>query len=204
MKIIVSLLLIFSFGCTKSGNQMVQVSIVNYAEFDSLIQIYSDTLSQIIQERESSLNNSDVFIDNDDHKDLQIEYNLDTLQIWSLMSLMIDKDFSTSGMNYASGIAREGVNKLIDKYYTKLENRLNKSERKELKEAHQSWETYRDREMKLNRITHSRECGGPGTIQTTFAASSSLAISVNRLERYFHYLIDMESLESLEYMKNLN
>jgi hypothetical protein len=194
-------LLSFLAACSQPKTQSVNVERDDFTDYDSLCNVYSDTLDIILINRAKDISKRQDCLDDDYHKMLYKEYYLDTAKIWNLMSLMIDDDYSTVGMNYASYCARLGIGKLISKYYKKIQIRLIQSDSLTSAKTHKSWIKFKDNEVQLNRVTHGLEYGGLGTIQTNFQASRTLNIYVERLESYYGYLLDMESVESFEIYK---
>lgn len=117
----------------------------------------------------------------------QIEFSVDTFVIERLAAKRMDVDYSTSGMNNAMIAQADSYDKLMNKYYNKLLEKLKKEDKKTLITAQKAWVAYRNAETQLIWAMTKKEYSGGGTIQTNIANASYSDIVVRRTLEIFKY-----------------
>ena len=135
----------------------------------------------------TSLENLDYY--NEFEKEIKIDFIVDTFMIENLISKRIDVDYSTNGMNTAVYDGELEYDKLLNKYYQILLNKLNDSDKVILRQSQRNWISYRDSERKLNSLVSNIEYSGGGTIQSNFIASRYFDITKERVLELFNYLL---------------
>ncbi len=83
-------------------------------------------------------------------QDIEDEFNRDTARVEQMVRDTLDKyDYSTWGMHAANTVSEVEYDKLLNKYYKLLQNKLDENGKKALKEAQLSWINFRDTDRKL-------------------------------------------------------
>lgn len=118
-----------------------------------------------------------------------IEYVIDTLKIKNLQRKSHDIDYTTSGMYKATWLSYDEYDKLLNKYYKLLKNRLQPKDRKILQEAQRSWLKYRDKEIKLIATVYGYN---DGTIQGLTRSAQMRRVVEDRVQYLFGYLLEIE------------
>lgn len=129
---------------------------------------------------------------NEVEKALVLDYELATFQITKMMQMVKQKNYSTQGMIEAAYNAEIEYDKLLNKYYKILLNKLNESDRESLKKAQQSWIKFRDSERDLVAILSNDEYTGGGTMHRVAEADYRTEITKKRVADLFNYVIRFE------------
>lgn len=119
---------------------------------------------------------------------VSIEFRQDTMMIEQQVANMLDKDYSTVGMIKAVNTLEQGYDKLLNKYYQMLLNKLREEDRNSLIEAQQNWIKFRDSEKTLIRTISSENYTGGGTMWGPVASSVAADLTKDRLIDIYHYL----------------
>ncbi len=119
---------------------------------------------------------------------LEKEFYIDTFYIERLWSLEMDYDYSTLGMNQATYRAEIAYDKLLNKYYKKLYDQLEGSDKEKLKTSQKNWIRFRDSEKELNYTLYNEKYSGGGTIHKIFVANKSAEITKQRVIELYFYL----------------
>lgn len=119
---------------------------------------------------------------------VSIEFRQDTMMIEQQVANMLDKDYSTAGMLKAVSSLEQGYEKLLNKYYQMLLNRLKEEDRNSLIEAQRNWIKFRDSEKTLIRTISAEGYTGGGTMWGPVAASAAADLTKDRLIDIYHYL----------------
>lgn len=117
----------------------------------------------------------------------EIAFITDTFRIQQLATRSMEVDYSTYGMNEAIARTAAAYDKLLNKYYTRLQQALAPADRKTLIRAQKAWLAYRDAEKALIALLSKPDYSGGGTIQSTLAASAYAAIVEKRTVELFNY-----------------
>ncbi|WP_435138254.1 lysozyme inhibitor LprI family protein [Formosa sp. A9] len=138
----------------------------------------------------SVLKLNDTFTEkqNEFASELYREFTIDTFKIEERQRLQLDIDYSTTGMVKHTLVAHEEYDKLLNKYYLKLLNSLNDTDKKTLKKSQRNWVEFRDSEQELNGALTANYYSGGGSIQSIFASSRILELTKNRVIELYHYL----------------
>lgn len=117
----------------------------------------------------------------------QIEFSADTFRIARVFSRRMDFDYSTMGINIAIGEMAEGYDKLLNKYYNKLQQLLKPADKKVLVAAQRAWLAYRKAEQELISTMTKEEYSGGGTMQSNIANNAYADLVVQRAIEIFSY-----------------
>lgn len=119
---------------------------------------------------------------------VSIEFRQDTMLIEQQVANMLKKDYSTVGMANAISTLENGYDKLLNKYYQLLTNKLKEEDRTTLVEAQRSWLKFRDTEKMLIRTISSETYTGGGTMWIPVAASVAADLTKERVIDLYHYM----------------
>lgn len=129
---------------------------------------------------------------NDGEKALIYEYEIATFKINERMQMIREKDYSTQGMiNMAYEVETE-YDKMLNKYYKILMNKLSDVDKESLKRAQQNWIKFRDSERNLNDVLSKDDYTGGGTMHSIICADYRLEITKKRVAELFDYLIRID------------
>ncbi|MCL2596403.1 MAG: DUF1311 domain-containing protein [Paludibacter sp.] len=124
------------------------------------------------------------------------EFKQDTARVEQKVRNMLDKDYSTYGMHEANKTLEIEYDKLLNKYYKILYNKLDDNGKKALKEAQLNWIKFRDSEKELvaqlYQNTYNEE--GGGTIWGVIYGNSAAQITRERVFVLYGYLV-LDNLE---------
>jgi uncharacterized protein YecT (DUF1311 family) len=126
---------------------------------------------------------------NDVEKKLAIEFTLDTFRIEETNSKMIEIDNSTVGMVDAIYSSENDYDKLLNKYYKILIDKLDAADKEILRSSQKNWLVFRDDELQLNDMLSKEKYSGGGTIQNLIVSGRVLEITKNRVIEMFQYCL---------------
>ena len=115
-----------------------------------------------------------------------IEFMTDTFVINRVANRMTDVDYSTYGINNAIDESVKAYDKLLNKYYNKLLDRLKGDDKQVLIEAQRKWLAFRDAELHLLGVVIKDEYSGGGTMQSNILGSTYADRIVNRVVELFY------------------
>ncbi len=124
------------------------------------------------------------------HKDLNIEYHIDTFKIEQTHVRTIEINNTTTGMVRATAVALQSYDRLLNKYYKKLLHRLDETDQETLRKTQRNWISLRDNEIELIQLLAKNEYSGGGSIQRLITADRILNLTKNRLDNLFKYLVE--------------
>lgn len=116
-----------------------------------------------------------------------IEFSLDTFRISQYEEKYMSYNYSTVGMNTAMNLAADKYDQLLNKYYKKLLNVLDKNDKEALIEAQRAWIAFRDKEMQLESTLEQDRYSGGGTMQILRHASVYEELIRKRVIEIFEY-----------------
>ena len=119
---------------------------------------------------------------------LEKEFYIDTFYIERLWVLEIEYNGSTLGMNQATHRAEQAYDKLLNKYYKKLYNQFQGTDKEKLKNSQRNWIKFRDSEKEINYALYDEKYTGGGTIHKIFVANKSAEITKQRVIELYFYL----------------
>lgn len=115
-----------------------------------------------------------------------IEFMTDTFVVNRVANRMTDLDYSTYGINNAIDESVKGYDKLLNKYYNKLLERLKGDDKQVLIEAQRKWLAFRDAELHLLGVVIKDEYSGGGTMQSNILGATYADRIVNRVVELFY------------------
>lgn len=122
----------------------------------------------------------------------QIEFMTDTFRINRLANRMTDIDYSTYGINQAIDQSVKAYDKLLNKYYQRVLEKLKGDDRNVLIEAQRKWLAFRDAELHLLGVLTKDEYSGGGTMQSNILGASYADRIVNRVVELFSMMEGMQ------------
>lgn len=120
--------------------------------------------------------------------ELDIEFRLDTFKIKQKIKMQLDIDYSTSGMVRSTEESTRSYDRLLNKYYQKLIQRLESEDKEVLRRSQRNWIKFRDSEIKLNDLVSSWGYSEGGSDAYLFAKIREQSITENRLIEIYRYL----------------
>lgn len=172
-------LLIMILASALAQAQPTEVDKQKLAEFNAAIDSDIKKLRDILEQNNYTT---------DLEKQRNVEFPLDTFRIERMLQLRLSTDYSTAGMVNAGSEAEKEYDKLLNKYYQILLNRLKEEDKEILRESQRNWIAFRDSEQKLNRLLTDESYSGGGTIQGVISMSRSLELTKKRVFEIREYL----------------
>ncbi|KJD33203.1 hypothetical protein PW52_14235 [Tamlana sedimentorum] len=148
-----------------------------------LINIQTQIEKDAVKLKDSLNSNKDEFT-----TEYEIEIKIDLYKVNELRKRKIEIDWSTAGMSNAVYQEEKGYDKLLNKYYSILKNKLSTEDRKALTESQRNWIKFRDSERKLSSIISYDQYSGGGTIQSNIRAGKFCEITEQRLIEIIGYI----------------
>ncbi|MCL2329348.1 MAG: lysozyme inhibitor LprI family protein [Bacteroidetes bacterium] len=120
---------------------------------------------------------------------LEIEFITDTMRIERTASLIDNERYSTADMHNTLSFRMTEYDKLLNKYYKLLMNKLSDEDKTKFREAQRVWLKYRDSEEKINSeiIAPNRYTGG-GTMWPLVARGRTLEIIKERVCNFYEFI----------------
>jgi len=115
-----------------------------------------------------------------------VEFMTDTFVVNRIANRMTDLDYSTYGINNAIDESVKGYDKLLNKYYNKLLERLKGDDKQVLIDAQRKWLAFRDAELHLLGVVIKDEYSGGGTMQSNILGATYADRIVNRVVELFY------------------
>lgn len=165
----------------------VSFGLSSYAQSEKPQPVTPESLKALKADVEKQIPEFKQKLTNEKLTKTQIEFSVDTFVIERLAAKRMDVDYSTSGMNNAMIAQADSYDKLMNKYYNKLLEKLKKEDKKTLITAQKAWVAYRNAETQLIWAMTKKEYSGGGTIQTNIANASYSDIVVRRTLEIFKY-----------------
>jgi len=142
------------------------------------------TIVNEIEQIEDSLRSLDRFYIDEEF----IEFTADTFAIEQRRKMRMEINWSTAGLNNATYEAEREYDRLLNKYYQRLMDKLEPEDREVLRQSQRNWIVFRDSEHEVNQILTDWQYSGGGTIQTTISAGYYLEITQRRVIELYRYL----------------
>ncbi len=123
------------------------------------------------------------------HKKIVYEYEANTFRIFHLMVLKRRKDYSTMGMIDAANVAEAAYDKLLNKYYAILMNKLVEADKEVLRQTQRNWIKFRDSERNFSSLLSADLYTGGGSMHLVKVADYQLEITQKRVLELYTYLL---------------
>lgn len=120
---------------------------------------------------------------------LMTEFMVDTFRIESIVRAKMEIDYSTQGINQAIYESAMEYDKLMNKFYGRLIQKLSAEDKKTLQSSQRNWLSFRDREKEVIELMGKEEYTGGGTIQSNFTAAIYLELIQNRTIEIWNHLM---------------
>lgn len=147
-----------------------------YSQSDNKIgQIKKEVEKEVVKYKDSLNKTSDKYT-----KKIDIEFNCDVFRIEQIAKKRMDSDYSTSGMSAAVYELESNYDKLLNKYYTILLNKVEVNDREILKISQRNWIKFRDAEIKLIVVISDNYSSG-GSIQNNIVSGKVCELTKQRV-----------------------
>jgi uncharacterized protein YecT (DUF1311 family) len=125
-----------------------------------------------------------------EYDELKIGFVSDTMRIETIVRLMEDDGrYSTMDMHNAISFQMTEYDKLLNKYYKLLRDKLSDDDKVKLRDAQRVWLKYRDSEAAINGgIIAPNEYTGGGTMWPVLAGLRTLAIVKERVCSLYEFI----------------
>jgi uncharacterized protein YecT (DUF1311 family) len=113
---------------------------------------------------------------------LKIEFTIDTMRIERTAHLIDNERYTTLDIHNTLSYKMTEYDKLLNKYYQLLMNKLTAEDKIKVRDAQRVWLTYRDSETKINReIIAQNQYMGSGTMWPVIASVRTLEVVRERV-----------------------
>lgn len=126
-----------------------------------------------------------------DYDVMQAEFTADTARVEQQVRDMMNKDYSTIAMIESANFSEQEYDKLLNKYYKILYNRLNAEGKQALKTTQRNWIKLRDSDNTLIRqmIAQIYDDMGGGSIWGVVGANARADVTRRRVVDLYSYLM---------------
>jgi hypothetical protein len=132
---------------------------------------------------------SAIEYDNDFEKSTSISFRVDTFLVEDFLLRRLEYAESTKDMKEAFNQAEAEYEKLIDKYFAILYNKVNATDKQAVRSNHESWIAYEIAEIALMRVLYKEDYTGGGTIQSINYAAELMHLKKERAIAYYEKLL---------------
>ena len=120
---------------------------------------------------------------------LEIAFTADTMRIERTASLLNDEYYSTVDMHNTILFEMTEYDKLLNKYYQLIMDKLTEGDKVKFRNAQRLWLQYRDSEAKINgEIIAPNQYAGGGTLWPLVAGGRNLEIIKERVISFYGFL----------------
>lgn len=125
------------------------------------------------------------------NRELEIEFQVDTFKIIQKIQKRTEEYVNPFGqnMNKINSFEEIEYDKLLNKYYQKLLNKLKEPDKETLRQAQRNWIKFRDSEIKLIDIIYSPNYSGPGFLPILSGSSTISEHTKNRTIEIYNLLL---------------
>jgi uncharacterized protein YecT (DUF1311 family) len=125
------------------------------------------------------------------NRELEIEFQVDRFKIIQNIQKRTEEYVNPFGqnMNKINSFEEIEYDKLLNKYYQKLLNKLKEPDKETLRQAQRNWIKFRDSEIKLIDIIYSPNYSGPGFLPILSGSSTISEHTKNRTIEIYNLLL---------------
>ena len=152
-----------------------------------LVKLQQETKSASIKFKQQL---SALEYNSDFEKSTSISFRVDTFLVEDFLSRRLEYAESTKDMKEAFNQAEAEYEKLINKYYQLLYNKVNEIDKQAVKSNNESWIAYETSEISLMRILYKEEYTGGGTIQSINYAADLMHLKKARTIACYEKLLN--------------
>ena len=181
LRFILFILFLFTIDCSIAQEHYV-LSEEELLKFDDSINNNAEVLRlQLLKELEYPSKN----------RELEIEFQVDTFKIIQKIQKRTEEYVNPFGqnMNKINSFEEIEYDKLLNKYYQKLLNKLKEPDKETLRQAQRNWIKFRDSEIKLIDIIYSPNYSGPGFLPILSGSSTISEHTKNRTIEIYNLLL---------------
>jgi hypothetical protein len=132
---------------------------------------------------------SGIEYNSDFEKSTSVSFRVDTFLVEDFLLRRLEVDFSTMSMADAYYQAEMEYEKLINKYYQILNNKLNAEDKLTLKSAHDKWMSFKTAENDLTEKLANEEYSGGGSYVIIGIAYERMLLNKSRATAYYEKLL---------------
>lgn len=165
----------------------IYCSFIAFGQQDSPKQITPEIIQKIKSEIDQSIPAFKQSLQANGLSEDAIAFSIDTFRIEKFAEKKIDIDYSTLGMNTTMSELIDSYDKLMNKYYNKLLNKLLPAHKRILVQAQKSWLQFRDSEKAFIGIMNYQPYTGGGTMYSNISISQYSTLIVKRTVEIFNY-----------------
>ena len=151
-----------------------------------LVKLAQETKSASIRFKQEI---SEVEYNSDFEKSISVSFRVDTFLVEDFLMRRMEVDFSTMAMTDAFYQAENEYEKLINKYYQILYNKLNAEDKLTLKSAHDKWVSFKTAENDLTEKLAAEEYSGGGSYVIIGIAYENMLLNKSRATAYYQKLL---------------
>ena len=166
------------------------ISIINIQAQDEpvidLVKLQQETKNASIKFKQQL---SALEYNSDFEKSTSISFRVDTFLVEDFLLRRLEIDFSTMAMADAYYQAEMEYEKLINKYYQILYNKLNEADKQSLKITHDKWMSFKTAENDLTEKLANEEYSGGGSYVIIGIAYERMLLNKSRATAYYEKLL---------------
>lgn len=132
---------------------------------------------------------SAIEYNSDFEKSTTVSFRVDTFLVEDFLSRRLEVDFSTMSMVDAYYQAEMEYEKLVNKYYQMLYNKISDSDKPTLKLAHEKWGSFKNAEIELIEKLSNEEYSGGGSYIAIGVIYEKMLLNKERAIAYYEKLL---------------
>lgn len=176
-------LLIFSCQSNKKLNALTSEN----EDENSLIAYSPSIEKKIISSINKDAKTLKLKLEKESYNNQRVRFMIDTFKIVQFRNRKMKYMYSTLDMNVIVNDEMIQYDRLMNKYYRELYNKLDSLDKEILKNAQRAWLDFRDNEIELCRLLRDEKYSGGGTVQSNIFTGLKCDLTRQRMNELFEH-----------------
>ena len=173
------------FSC-QSNKKLKALTSENEDE-NSLIAYSPSIEKKIISSINKDAKTLKLKIEKESYNNQRVRFMIDTFKIVQFRNRKMKYMYSTLDMNVIVNDEMIQYDRLMNKYYRELYNKLDSLDKEILKNAQRAWLDFRDNEIELCRLLRDEKYSGGGTVQSNIFTGLKCDLTRQRMNELFEH-----------------
>lgn len=176
-------LLIFSCQSNKKLNALTSEN----EDENSLIAYSPSIEKKIISSINKDAKTLKLKLEKESYNNQRVRFMIDTFKIVQFRNRKMKYMYSTLDMNVIVNDEMIQYDRLMNKYYRELYNKLDSLDKEILKNSQRAWLDFRDNEIELCRLLRDEKYSGGGTVQSNIFTGLKCDLTRQRMNELFEH-----------------